>query len=196
MKNKKREKLITREQYIKAIVSGKVSGVCWGYLFERKLLQDIKFDTNTSYMEDTVFVTQYLFNVLKIKILKKRLYYHTINKESLTNSNKLEKKINEYMYSLNQIEKILINNNIKKNTYIDKLKNRRIKLIEAEIAKAKNIEDIQRIINNKNVKEIVEEKNICLKYKLFINILKTQDSKKILNYVKIRNIIKKIIKGK
>ena len=147
-------------------------------------------------MEDTIFVTQYLLKVSKVKVLKENLYYHKFNEESLTNSNKLENKINEYMYSLDKIEEILINDNISKSKYKNSLENRRIKLIEAEIAKVKNEKEIQTIIVNKNVKEILNIKKVKLKYKLFIRILRTQDSTKIFKYVKIRNKIKRIVKGR
>lgn len=195
-KNTLKEEIISREKYLKDIVSGKIQGVCWGYLFEKKLLNNIKFDVNTSYMEDTIFIMQYLFKVSKIKILKEKLYYHEVNEEGLTTSNKLEKKINEYMYSINEIEKILMDNRIEKNLYKKYIENRRIKLIEAEIAKAKSIEEIQKMIHNKNVTEIMKIKKVNLKYKLFMQILKTKNPNKILTYVKLRKKIKKIVKGR
>lgn len=195
-KNTLKEEIISREKYIKGIVSGKIQGVCWGYLFEKELLNNIKFDVNTSYMEDTIFIMQYLFKVSKIKILKEKLYYHEVNEEGLTTSNKLEKKINGYIYSINEIEKILIDNRIEKNSYKKYIENRRIKLIEAEITKAKNIEEIQKMIHNKNVIEIMKIKKVNLKYKLFMQTLKTNNPQKILIYVKLRERIKKIVKGK
>ena len=195
-KNTLEEEIISKEKYIKGIVSGKIQGVCWGYLFEKELLNNIKFDVNTSYMEDTVFIIQYLFRISKIKVLKEQLYYHEVNEEGLTNSNKLEEKINGYMYSINKIEKILMDNKIEKISYKKYIENRRIKLIEAEIAKVTNIKEIQRIIHNKNVTEIMKIKKVNLKYKLFMQILKTNNPQKILAYVKLRKRIKKIVKGK
>ena len=99
----------------------------------------------------------------------------------------------EYMIG---IEKILMDNRIEKNLYKKYIENRRIKLIEAEIAKAKSIEEIQKMIHNKNVTEIMKIKKVNLKYKLFMQILKTKNPNKILTYVKLRKKIKKIVKGR
>lgn len=195
-KNALRETIIPREKYIKDIVSGKEKGVCWGYLFEKKILNDIRFDVNTSYMEDTIFIIRYLFRVSKVKSLKEKLYYHKVNEEGLTNSNKLIEKIDGYIYSINKIEKMLIDNGMQINLYKKNIENRKIKLIEAELAKAKNIKEIQEIIQNKNVTEIMETKKVNLKYKLFMQILKTKNIKKILVYIKCRKKIKKIVKGR
>ena len=196
--NKKinKNKLVARQEYLKEIISGKILGVSWGYLFERDLLKNINFDINTSYMEDTIFIVQYLFKVKKIKVLKERLYYHQNNYNSLTNSNELERKINEYMYSIDKIEYFLKENHTDEKIFKNIIENRRVKLIEAEISKAKSSEEIQNIINNRNVMSIMKLKKIKFKYKLFIKILSTRNSKKIFKYVKFRNKIKKVLRGK
>ena len=195
-KDAKKEVLVSSEQYLLDILSGKIPGVCWGYLFRKDLLKNIKFDLNTSFMEDTIFLIQYLINTSKVKVLKEKLYYHEVNQDGLTNSNKLEKKINEYMYSIDKIQEILRSNNIVENFYEKSIDNKRIKLIESELAKAKEIEEIQKIILNKNVVKLQKIRNIDIKYKLFMKILKTKNEKTILLYIKFRRIIKKLVKGK
>lgn len=194
-KNAKKDVLVSSEQYLFDILSGKIPGVCWGYLFRKDLLKNIKFDLNTSFMEDTIFLIQYLINTSNVKVLKEKLYYHEVNQDGLTNSNKLEKKINEYMYSIDKIQEILRSNNIVENFYEKSIDNKRIKLIESELAKAKEIEEIQKIILNKNVVKLQKIRNIDIKYKLFMKILKTKNEKTILLYIKFRRIIKKLVKG-
>lgn len=186
-----------RDEYLKKIISGSILGVCWGYLFRKDLLESIYFDEKTSYMEDTIFIIQYLLKVKNVKIIDNDLYIHNYNMESLTVSkSNIEKNINEYLYSIDRIKKILIEKKEYLNIYKKYLNNRKIKIVEAEFAKVNDIEIIKRLLNNQYIIDIINLSNINLQYKLFIRLLKTKKYRKIILYIKIRNLIKRLVKGK
>lgn len=194
--NKKRGKIYDGKEYLKKIISGEILGVCWGYFFEKNKLRNLKFDKNTSYMEDTIFMVEYIQKISRVKLINQNLYYHTKNDKSLTaDTINIEKKINEYMYSLDKIKEIVMERqpNIKHlEKYIQK---RKIKIVEAEFAKIHDEKLIKKIIKNKYVQELLQIRNIDLKYKLFIKLLRNGNTKNILRYIKFRTKIKKILKG-
>lgn len=196
-KNKLKEKILSKDKYLEKIISGEILGVCWGYLFNSKLLKNIYFDKNTSYMEDSIFIVQYLLKIKNVKIIDNDLYIHNYNMESLTVSrNNIEKKIDEYLYSIDKIKKILMKQKIYLNKYEKYLDKRKIKIVEAEFAKLNNIEEIKNILNKKSIIDVLNIKKVELKYKIFIILLKKRKYDKILTYIKIRKKIKKILKGK
>lgn len=184
--------IIKSDEYIRQIVSGKIQGVCWGYLFNKRLLENLKFDVNTSYMEDTIFIIQVLQNIEKVKIVKNAIYNYNLNQDSLTqNLNSIENRINGYIYSLDKIKRILSNDNF--NMQIDI---RKVKLLESEFAKTDDKEIIKKLLENRNTKQIANTNKISLKYKLFIHLIKKQKLKEMLLYIRIRNKIKKLVKRK
>ena len=194
-RNKLKEEKLNRDKYLEKIISGEILGVCWGYLFRKDLLEDIYFDEKTSYMEDTVFIIQYLLRIKNVKIIDNDLYIHNYNLESLTVSkSNIEKKIDGYLYSISEIEKILSQKNIYSNKYKEFLNNRKIKIIEAEFAKLDSLEEIKYLLNKKNIIDVLNIKKINYKYKFFINLLRKKRYNKILKYIIIRNLIKKLVK--
>lgn len=196
-KNKMNEKILNRGIYLEKVISGDILGVIWGYLFNKQLLKDINFDENTSYMEDTIFIVQYLLKIKNVKIIDNDMYIHNYNMESLTvSSSNIEKKINGYLYSIDKIKKILIEKREYLNRYEKYLNNRRIKIVEAEFAKVNDIEIIKSLLDNQNIIDLINLSNINLQYKLFIRLLKQKKCKKIMSYIKIRNLIKRLVKGR
>ena len=189
-KEKLNENIIERNKYIEYLVSGKIKGVCWGYLFETSKAKEIMFDKETSHMEDTIFVLEYLKNVSKVKILEENLYIQNIHNDSLTTRrSNIEKAINGYSYSICKIQEYLNKNNI---SYDERLlQNRKIKLIEAEFVKAQAENEIRKLLDNENVKEILKTTNISFKYKVFIYVVKKRNVGLIIVYIKIREILKK-----
>ena len=186
-----------RDKFLKKIIQGNVFGACWGYLFSKKILKDIYFDSNTSYMEDAIFIVEYLLRVKYVKILKEGLYHYNYNIESLTNSNNnMEKKLNGYIYSINKIENILIENSKYNDTYEKYLNNRKVSILEGVLSKIDEVDKIKEIINKRKIKEIIYSKKIPIKLILFINLIRKEDYKNILLYIKIRKLLKLIIKRK
>lgn len=185
--------VIEKNEYIKQIVTGKIQGVCWGYLFKKELIENIKFDVNTSYMEDTIFIIQVLLKIEQIKVVKTAIYNHNLNDGSLTkNSNMIEKRLNGYIYSINKLNEILKENNI---FYGTELNSRKIKLLEAEFAKVTDEKTIQSLLENDNVKQIALQERIKFKYKFFMHLIRKNKAKGIMIYVQTRNRIKNIVKG-
>ena len=196
-RNKLKEEKLNRDKYLEKIISGEILGVCWGYLFRKDLLEDIYFDEKTSYMEDTVFIIQYLLRIKNVKIIDNDLYIHNYNLESLTVSkSNIEKKIYGYLYSISEIEKILSQKNIYSNKYKEFLNNRKIKIIEAEFAKLDSLEEVKDLLNKRIIIDVLNIEKINYRYKFFINLLRKKQYNKILKYILIRKKIKKVLKGK
>ena len=196
--NKKLDTKIGKYEFIKKVLVNEVTGGCWGYLFDKKILDfnNIRFDSNTSYMEDTIFVMEYLMQVENVKLIRENLYHYEAKKGSLTSSrDNIEEKINGYSYSMLKIETILKNNQIYNAEIQQYVENKKISLIEATFGMVQNKEQVEEIIKNDNVKNIEKQKNIKLKYKLFMKTLKSNNTNVIYNYIKFRTFIKKIIKG-
>lgn len=196
--NKKLDQKIEKYEFIKQILANEVTGGCWGYLFNKKILDfnNIRFDLNTSYMEDTIFVMEYLMQVESVKLIRENLYHYEAKKGSLTSSkNNVEEKINGYSYSMLKIEKVLKYNQICNEEIQQYIENKKISLIEATFGMIQNKEQVEEIIKNDNVKNIEKQKNIKLKYKLFMKALKSNNTNIIYNYIKFRTFIKKLVKG-
>lgn len=191
----KKNTTLSYNEYLMELVSGKILGVCWGYLLDTDIVKKIKFDRNTSYMEDTVFMVEYLTKVSSVKLVNSKLYCHCDNNDSLTaDENNLERKINEYIYAINQI-KGLLKKNKKYSKELEKcLERRNVKIIEAEFAKCNNKETIEKLIKNKNVKSIVNYSKVPICYKVFVYLLKNEKSNEIYDYIKLRKKIKNIKK--
>lgn len=176
---------------MKEIINGKIGGFCWGYLIKRELLNNILFDEETSYMEDTIFIIQVLLNTKKIKIVENTYYNHVIHGFSLTNTkNNILKTIKEYLYSLKKIEKI-----IKENTDYDctlDILNKKAVIVEKEMTKIDNKDEFYQISEDM---EIIDELNQILKegigiIKIYVKIIL---SRKYFIY-KLYLIIRKLLK--
>lgn len=196
-KNSIKAKLYSKEEFLNGLISGKVFGACWGYLFCREILKDIYFDNNTSYMEDAIFMVRYLLKVKYVKVIKEELYNYNYNTNSLTNIKKnIERKIDQYLYSIEQIENILIENGEMNESYKRYLNNRKIGILESGMSKLYDVEEIKKLLNKKKILEVINIKTNSLKYKLFIMIARKKSYKKMLSYIKLRHFLKKLIKGR
>lgn len=187
-----KEDIIPKDEYIKQIATGNIQGVCWGYLFKKNLLDNVKFDINTSYMEDTIFIINCLLKIRKVKVARKAFYNYNQNEGSLTqNINNIEKRINGYIYSLDIVNKLLQQNGY---NYELEINERKIKLVESEFAKVTDKKNIEKLLENENVKTVAKQSKVSLEYKVFVHLIKKQKAKSILCYIKLRNKVKKIIR--
>lgn len=194
--NKKKVKIYESEEYLEKIISGEVLGVCWGYLFEKDKLMNLKFDKNTAYMEDTIFMVEYIQKISRVKLINQKLYYHTKNDKSLTaDAINIEKKINQYMYSLDKIKQIIIERQINIKNLEKGIQKRKIKIVEAEFAKIHDEKLLKEIMRNTYIQELLQIRHVDLKYKLFIKLLRNRNTKDLFRYIKFRAKIKKILKG-
>lgn len=68
-------------------------GFLWGKLFKRRLIGDLRFETDLAYNEDRVFIAHYLLKCNKIKAFKDCLYHY--NNIGCNAMSKLGKEITE-----------------------------------------------------------------------------------------------------
>lgn len=177
-----------KEEYIYGILTNKIGGFCWGYLFEKNKIE--YFDENTSYLEDTIFMINYLNKIEKIKIIDNTYYNYLFNQNSITKTNtRIIKNIIDFNYSLNKLKKIINIKNIP--TVINRKK---IKLIESELAKVEK-NNIKEVLNNKDLSKIIKslpKKNLTLFEKIYFNIILNKRYFLFNIYLYIRKVLKKI----
>ena len=134
------------DELIKEILKGNILGVVWGYLFDGKIIRDISFSIETSYLEDTLFLIEYLkrSKVEKIIFIDGDNYYnYYLNLNSITYSNNnILNKCNNFIYSLDEINKIT---NYKYNGFVE---SKKISLLEKEMRLCKNINKYKKIYNH------------------------------------------------
>ena len=191
------KKELSSEECIKEIISGNMGGHCWGYLIRREIIEGILFDTNTSCMEDTVFMIDCILNTNKVKCIDSVFYYHTVNENGITGStNRIEKNIHDYLYSIDKIAERIRSNS---DDLSEQLEYKKLRIIESEATKLSNKESATRIINdseiNKTLIGISKDSNIKFSviYRLFINIVIHRKIYIFVIYSKIRRVIKKIL---
>lgn len=180
------QSIYLKNEFIEDVLNGKILGVVWGYLFDSSIVKKIKFDTNTSYLEDMIFIIEYL-NASKIKsvsyINNNNFYNYYLNENSVTSSSKnIVKKCKDFIYSLDIV------NEITNNEYEELIENKKIILLEKEMRLCRKIEDykiickeiqIDKYSNNNKLIEVFE---ILYKNNNFI-------------LLKIYYLIRKIVKG-
>ena len=179
----------SKEFYIKEILTGNIGGYCWGYLFEKNKIE--LFDEKTSYMEDTIFLINYLKKVKKIRIIDKSKYNYLFNEKSITKGNtRIIANIIDFNYSLNKIK---ANCKIKDIDYL--ITNKKLKLIESELAKI-NTNNIKEIFENKELiailKKLQQKQEISIFYKVYLKIIMGKHYYIFNIYLQLRKILKKI----
>lgn len=156
------------ETFISEVIKGSILGVVWGYLFDANFVKQMKFDLNTSYMEDTIFLIEYLklASIKSIEYISKNSYYnYYIRENSLTSSNKnVLKKCQEFCYSLEKI------NQITKSKYEELIENKKWILLEKEMRFCKTVLDYKEIY--KEIRFCKETKSTKLKLFSFLYIKK------------------------
>ena len=179
----------SKESYIKEILNGNIGGYCWGYLFEKNKIE--LFDEKTSYMEDTIFLINYLKKVKKIRIINKSKYNYLFNENSITKGNaRIIANIIDFNYSLNKIK---ANCKIKDIDYL--ITKKKLKLIESELAKI-NTNNIKEIFENKELitilKKLQQKQEISIFYKVYLKIILDRHNLIFKIYLQIRRVLKKI----
>lgn len=185
-KNKKR---YTKIELINDILTGDILGVIWGYLFKTSIVKKIKFDKNTGFLEDTIFLINYLNNsdIDEIKFVDNESYYNYMeNPYSITaNEKKTLKKCIDFNYSLNKIN-ILTDNKFK-----ELIENKKNILLEKELRFIRKKSDLERIYDKISIQKY-KGKNIRLRF--FSFLFRNKKSSLLILYYKIRTMIKKVIK--
>lgn len=182
---------INSNDYINGIINNNYPGFVWGTLFDKKIMGDLRFDTNTSFMEDAIFLVEYLKKIDNV-IYTKGTYFYVQNSSSITsNSDKVLQNIINIDYSLQKIGSIL--------NEPFKIQFKKIKLIEKEIAKITDYNKIKDVINNIKFVSIIDNidlKNISSKlYKIIYLLYKKKCYFIIYMMLIIRRILKKMKNG-
>lgn len=184
------------KEFIINIADGKIFGGVLGYLFDKNYIPF--FDQNTSYMEDTIFMLNYLKKVKKIEYVDS-YYNYIFSENSITNTfntKKIERNIKNMYYSINVINDIINSYNL---NLLEKLNLKKIYILEAEIAKTNNISSLKSILKIDEVNFIINDTlslAVPLKYKIFLYFLRNKNTVMLYTYNKIRRILKKIIGGR
>lgn len=174
-------------EFIMDIIDGNQIGVVWGYLYNASLVKKMKFDQNTFYLEDTLFLINYIKeNKIKlIKFISNESYYNYVfNKDGITKSGKdLVKKCHSFIYSLDNINKIL------DYKYDDKIKLKKVRILEEELRLANNIKDYKIVCNEINIEKYTDNK---VRFKVFSFIYRNKYYILLKLYYLIRKYAKKL----
>lgn len=183
-------------EVINMILMNQFDGFITGCLFEKKLVG--RFDENTSYMEDMVFLIQYLLKVEKCVFINAN-YYYIVRSDSITGGTslkKVQKNILGINYSLDQILGILQNNNnLKINDLQEKIVNKKAKVIESECLKILSISKILQLMEYEDVKDIflsIVDNVTNIRFKFFYKLMIQKNYIGLSIYMFLRNILKKI----
>lgn len=84
--NKKLKKIMSNKETIKNILEEKyITSVCWGKIYKRETLNNIKFDVNLKIGEDFKFIMEVLNKCKNVNIdTSQNLYHYRLNEDSVT----------------------------------------------------------------------------------------------------------------
>lgn len=128
------KKEYNQKDFLCNIFNGNILGTVWGILFDKEIINNIRFDENTKCMEDTIFLIEYIQEAKINKIIYNDLaYYHYIINDTSITQNKRNNllKCKNYFYSLEKINKIT------KKEYKEVINNSKVKILEAELGNDK-----------------------------------------------------------
>lgn len=193
----------TKYDFINALFSNKLQFNVCGGIFYNEFVRKMKFDVNTNYMEDAIFLTDYIVNyITNVRVNQNRGYNYVNNENSLTKKTEdLVKKIDGYSYSLDKIEQVVNSNKDiqNKDMLLINLYNKKISIFEQVLGLATTKTQVIDILNNQNIKRVLNNSNIKFvfgfKNRLFIRII-SMPYIFVYSYVKVRRVIKKIVKGR
>ena len=135
----------SKDEYIELIMNDKAMGTCWGKLFIKEKINHICFDVNTNYMEDTLFLIQYLHeaNIDKIKHFNTNYHYNCLNENSITKNKKIDviARINTIFYTLDKIN-ILTNN-----SFTETIESKKVRIIKKNLENLYSKKELDEVVN-------------------------------------------------
>ena len=187
-----RDKILVGD-FIEKILANSFPGCVWGCLFETKIIKKMKFSSELHFMEDTLFLVEYLNNIKYVKFGEANYYYCLSNTNSITlSSDNILKNIKSFNKSLDEI------NLITRNSYEKLIDNKKIILIEKELAKVSKFKELKTIINNQDFISIINKiQKEYINSKIYSILLSMYINKNLLFiyiYVIFRKVLKKIKK--
>lgn len=180
------------EEYMNEILCGNIMGTSLGFLYKTNILKKTLYDEKTNYIEDIVFLSEYLKNVKTIKILDNTFYYIRINQNSITNkNNKTYSNIKSICYSIDKIKENYNTGDM------HKIKNKEMFLIYYELEKIEDKDIYYKTKENKKLNEllfyVLKNTENKIEYKNYIlHYIKIDNYEKWRRYTKKFNKIKKI----
>lgn len=188
--NNERDK-ISVDNFVRKILNNSFPGCVWGCLFETKIIKKMKFSRKLHFMEDTLFLVEYLNNVKYVKFVEANYYYCLSNTNSITLSSKnILNNIISFNKSLDGIDFIT------KNNYKKLIDNKKIILIEKEMAKISKFDELKKVMNNDNFINVlnkIQKDNIDRKiYSILFNMYKNRNLLFLYVYINFRRVLKKI----
>lgn len=117
-------------EVIQEILKNNLKGVVWCFLFDKSIIYEnnLLFDKKTRFMEDTLFLIQYLKSVDYVEFIPGSYYNYDMTSPSLTRSkNKIKEDILNFNYALDKIEEQIGIN------YHDLIVSKKIYLIDREL---------------------------------------------------------------
>ena len=189
--NKKESGKISVNEFICRVLNNSFPGCVWGCLFETKIIKEIKFSNNLHFLEDTLFLIEYLNRMDYVKFVEGNYYYCLTNFNSITLSKvNILNNINSFNNSLDQI------NYITKNKYKKLIDCKKMILIEKEIAKINKYKELKEIIETTIFEDLIskiEKSNIESRiYSILYSTYQNRNTVIIYIYIKCRRILKKI----
>ena len=187
----------SKKQFIYNILNGKEDGYCWGYLFEKKVIRNLKFDENSSFMEDLEFLLRYVMQVDTVISVNENSYYNYIDNSNGISSakNHCLKKIKDVQYTLSKIEQLLIENNYSDiHSLID---NKRISMLNY-LTQNMSHQEIAFIFKNDEICLLlnrVKKNKLSIKNKVFVDVIRKKNLFLFDIYKMTRRVLKRIKVG-
>ena len=180
---------ISKKNFIEKMILNNYPGSVCGCLFERKLIENLNFSENIYFMEDTLFLINYLEKIKKIKFVDGIYYYCLGNQNSITTSNKkIIENIDSFCKALDCISDGL------DYKYPNQINTKKVILIEKELAKIDNFAVLKKVMNDKKIENIlnkINKRNIYNKIYLFLYYAyKRKKIVIIFIYIKLRKLLK------
>lgn len=173
-------------ELLENIISDKEMGNVWGYLYDAKIVKLIQFDPAIGFMEDAIFLVDYLnkSKIIKVEYFDNCYYYYRANPNSITRikSERLKKCL-DIEKALKKIDKIT---NYK---YKFEICNKKTRIIESELSLSNSSEDFMKIVKKIKLDGYIENKK---RYIVFLYLYRNQKFLMLKMYYICRNIAKKI----
>ncbi len=192
VKSQLRAEKYSRNEFIIEILNNRINGFSCGFLFEKCKIN--KFNSSIHYMEDTLFLMEYLKNENKVMFCNS-YYNYIINESSITKSNLVEKVKNNVISinnSLSFIEELLVSYGLSVDLH-ELIINKKSKVIESELTKlnsSKKIIQISEEIEIKDIIEVIVKDGTRLKYKFFFKIVLSKKYIFLKFYLLLRKLLK------
>lgn len=191
------KKQYTTQNFAKELMNANVLGVCLGYLFEKDKMG--YFDERIGYMEDTLFLLEYLKkNITGIQFCDSE-YCYMDNENGITKN----KQINKIIRNIKDIDLALRTMSFYNSDYFNNcismksIIKRKIRLYESEISKISSKKDICVLMNDKQAWSLLTSLKLqysAIRSMPFVIVVKSNSKSILFLYITIRSCLKNIVR--